>query len=146
MCVACAGISDICLKQVFTHMLQDGQGPLHVAADLGNTKVVRTLMQLGADKDSRDKVRHSPCRPRPPTPLDLASLIDVVCAPSPSAWSGILLWCLKLGGGVAAARPQQQKLGAATLASAHPTDNETHYHRHMTRPVYPAPCKPGIRP
>ena len=43
-----------------THMLQDGQGPLHVAADLGNTKVVRTLMQLGADKDSRDKVREVP--------------------------------------------------------------------------------------
>ena len=42
-------------------MLQDGQGPLHVAADLGNTKVVRTLMQLGAEKDTRDKVRQSPC-------------------------------------------------------------------------------------
>lgn len=39
---------------------KDGQGPLHVAADLGNTKVVRTLMQLGADKDSRDKNGDTP--------------------------------------------------------------------------------------
>ncbi len=62
--LVCAGIPDICLKKVLDHVLQDGQGPLHVAADLGNTKVVRTLMQLGADKDSRDKVWQSPCSPR----------------------------------------------------------------------------------
>ena len=72
-------------------MLQDGQGPLHVAADLGNTKVVRTLMQLGADKDSRDKVRQSLC-----SPWSLSLLWQAIwcMALSPSASSCMLLWQL----------------------------------------------------
>ena len=88
------------VSKVFTRVLQDGQGPLHVAADLGNTKVVRTLMQLGADKDTRDKVWRS----LQSRVSDLAFQINVgYMPPLHQPQAACLHWSHQLGGMAAAA-------------------------------------------
>ena len=38
---------------------QDGRTPLHVAGHVGHLAVARTLLEAGADKEAKDKVRDS---------------------------------------------------------------------------------------